>query len=58
MIFDVMVKVGENESGKQVVSVFRTHDSNLSAYLREVQGMGHYIIAVIPLFRQRQEIDE
>lgn len=53
MIFDVIVKVGKNAVGKDIFSVFRIHDRELSKYLREVQNDGHYILSVIPLFRSK-----
>lgn len=55
MIFDVMVRTGMNENGKQVVNVFRVHDRILSQYLRQAQDSGKYIISVIPLFKAKKE---
>lgn len=51
MIFNVMVVVGKNADDKQIVNMVRVYDSKLSEYLRSIQNAGHYIIAVIPLFR-------
>ena len=55
MIFDVMIKAGKNEAGKDVYNVYRVRDSALSAYLRNVQDVGHYIVSVIPLFRSKMK---
>jgi hypothetical protein len=53
MIFDVMVEEAVNSNGKQIIFVYRVHDSMLSRYLRELQIQGKYIIGVIPLFKNR-----
>jgi hypothetical protein len=58
MIFDVIIKVGTNAAGKDVINVYRVHDKSLGAYLRNVQDAGHYIVSVIPLFRKREEVGE
>lgn len=59
MIFDVIVRQGYNDKGKQVINVSRIHDAGLNTYLRIVQDKGGYIISVIPLFRvKRQEKKE
>lgn len=55
MIFDVIIREGINEVGKDVLNVYRIHDKILSSYLRKVQNEGKYIISVIPLFRQKRE---
>lgn len=55
MIFDVMVREGHNADGKAIINVKRVHDSELSAMVRRMQDEGIYILAVIPLFRQRKE---
>lgn len=55
MIFDVIIREGFNDKGKQIINVFRIHDTSLSAYLRSVQDKGGYIISVIPLFRKKEE---
>lgn len=55
MIFDVMLKEGENENGKQVVNVYRVHDKVLSKYLREAQVYGKEIVGVIPLFANKRK---
>lgn len=56
MMFDVMVKAGKNTVGKDIFNVYRVHDSTLSSYLRNVQDVGYYIVAVIPLFRKKEQI--
>lgn len=56
MIFDVMVREGFNAVGKQIISVLRIRDISLNVYLRKVQDEKKYIIAVIPLFRKREEV--
>jgi len=55
MMFDVMIRESFTSNGKQVISVFRKHDCELSNYLRTVQDSGRYIISVIPLFRKKQD---
>lgn len=54
MIFDVMVRQGFNAVGKQIISVSRIRDSSLNMYLRKVQDEKKYILAVIPLFRKKE----
>jgi len=49
MMFDVMVKEGDNEKGKQIVQVYRIHYCKLNGYLRELQVYGKFIIGVIPI---------
>ena len=56
MIFDVMIREGHKEDGKQIVSVFRIRDKDLSKYLRQQQDCGKYILSVIPLFRKREVV--
>jgi len=54
MVFDVMIREKvKNEAGKQIVIVYRMHDTVLSRCLREAQDEGRYIISVIPLFRSK-----
>lgn len=60
MIFDVMVREGykyseQQKCNVQVINVYRVRDSALSAYLRNVQDVGHYIVSVIPLFRSKMK---
>jgi len=56
MMFDVMVKAGKNVAGKDIFNVYRVHDTTLSSYLRNVQDVGYYVVAVIPLFRKKEQI--
>lgn len=56
MIFDVMLRIGQNAAGKDVMSVARVHDAVLSSYLRNVQDVGYYIISVIPLFKKKDTV--
>ena len=59
MIWDVMVRQGFNDKGKQIVYIYRVHKTNLNAYLRLVQDKGGYIISVnelIPLFRKKEQV--
>lgn len=58
MIFDVMLEMGRNELGKQIVRVYRIHDRHLSKFIRDAQYNDQYIISVIPLFKQKKESDE
>jgi len=53
MIFDVIIREGFKGDHKQIINVYRVHDSILSKCLREAQNDGKYIISVIPLFRQK-----
>ena len=58
MIFDVIVRQGYNESGKQIITISRIHTISLDLYLRKVQNEGKYIISVrllIPLFKKREQ---
>jgi hypothetical protein len=55
-MFDVMVKAGKNVAGKDIFNVYRVHDTTLSSYLRNVQDVGYYVVAVIPLFRKKEQI--
>jgi hypothetical protein len=60
MMFDVMVREGYKPSDRpngsvQVINVYRIHDSGLSRYLRDMQTTGKYIIAVIPLFKKKEQ---
>lgn len=57
-MFDVMVREGFNDKGKQIINVYRWHDTRLSEYLRDVQNNGKFIISVIPLFRHKKELDK
>jgi hypothetical protein len=56
MVFDVMTRIGKNAAGKDILNVYRVHDSILSRYLREAQDCGKYIVSVIPLFRKKEQI--
>lgn len=58
MMFDVMTRIGKNVVGKDIVNVYRVHDSTLSKYLRETQDCGKYIVSVIPLFKKKEAIKE
>ena len=58
MMFDVMVKAGKNVAGKDIFNVYRVHDTTLSSYLRNVQDVGYYVVAVIPLFRKKEQVTD
>lgn len=59
MVFDVMIKDSvKNSQGKQVVFVYRVNGTALSAYLREAQDNGKYIIAAIPLYPVKRDREE
>jgi hypothetical protein len=49
MIFDVMIREGYNDKGKQIISISRIRDISLNLYLRKVQDEKKYIISVTPL---------
>ena len=49
MMYDVMVREGYNEKGKQIVNVYRYHDTILNMCLRNIQNAGAYIYAVTAL---------
>jgi len=54
MVFDVMIKeVEKNAAGKDVYTMCRVHDRELSSFLRSIQNVGDYIVSVIPLFRPK-----
>lgn len=55
MIFDIIIKDGVNENGKDIYKVNRVHDRDLSKLIRDIQDSGKYIFSIIPLFRKRRE---
>lgn len=43
MIIDVFVREGFNEAGKQIISIHRVHENDMSKFVRDIQDSGKYI---------------